>query len=120
MRCAAVLVILLAALVQAPPAWAHASLLKASPADGAVMPRAPASVSLTFNEPVSPLVMHLIGPDGAPIPLGPALAENQTVTMNVPQSLARGTHVLSWRVISADGHPVGGSVIFSIAWSAVV
>ena len=58
--------------------------------------------------------MHLIGPDGAPIPLGPALAENQTVTMNVPQSLARGTHVLSWRVISADGHPVGGSVIFSI------
>jgi copper transport protein len=28
--------------------------------------------------------------------------------------LQRGTHVLSWRVISADGHPVGGSLMFSI------
>ncbi len=28
--------------------------------------------------------------------------------------LRRGTYVLSWRVISADGHPVGGSVLFSI------
>jgi copper transport protein len=26
----------------------------------------------------------------------------------------RGTHVLSWRVVSADGHPVGGAVLFSI------
>ncbi|TGT50256.1 copper resistance protein CopC, partial [Mesorhizobium sp. M00.F.Ca.ET.170.01.1.1] len=25
-----------------------------------------------------------------------------------------GTHVLSWRVVSVDGHPVGGSALFSI------
>jgi len=28
--------------------------------------------------------------------------------------MPRGTHMLSWRVISADGHPVGGVVTFSI------
>src|SRR5262245_59445087 len=28
--------------------------------------------------------------------------------------LQRGTHVLSWRVISADGHPVGGALMFAI------
>src|SRR5262249_9186758 len=28
--------------------------------------------------------------------------------------LQRGTHLLSWRVISADGHPVGGTLMFSI------
>ena len=28
--------------------------------------------------------------------------------------MQRGTHVLSWRVISADGHPVGGALMFSI------
>jgi copper transport protein len=28
--------------------------------------------------------------------------------------LKTGTHTLSWRVISADGHPVGGSIVFSI------
>ena len=31
-----------------------------------------------------------------------------------PREWRRGTHVLSWRVISADGHPVGGSVMFSV------
>ncbi|MGN6461150.1 MAG: CopD family protein, partial [Pseudolabrys sp.] len=36
-------------------------------------------------------------------------------TLRIPVSgLARGTHVLSWRVVSADGHPVGGALLFSI------
>jgi copper transport protein len=113
-RCAAFILALLAALTHAPQAWAHASLLKASPADGAVMARPPSSLSLTFNEPVSPLVIRLIGPDGKPILLDDVTVENETITINAPRSMDRGTHVLSWRVISADGHPVGGSVIFSI------
>ena len=58
---------LLIALAHAGEACAHASLVKASPADGAVVPVAPAALSLTFNEPVSPLVIRLIGPDGASI-----------------------------------------------------
>ena len=28
--------------------------------------------------------------------------------------LADGTHVLVWRIVSADGHPVGGSLVFSV------
>ena len=105
---------LLIALTLTGEAYAHASLVKASPADGAVVPVAPAVLSLTFNEPVSPLVIRLIGPDGASIEPGAVVAENNTVTVTAPAPLQRGTHVLSWRVISADGHPVGGSVLFSI------
>ena len=29
-------------------------------------------------------------------------------------SLTDGTHVLVWRVVSEDGHPVGGSLVFSL------
>src|SRR3954463_6195157 len=105
---------LLIALALAGEAYAHASLVKASPADGAVVPVAPAVLSLTFNEPVSPLVIRLIGPDGASIEPDAVVAENNTVTVTAPATLKRGTHVLSWRVISADGHPVGGSLLFSI------
>jgi copper transport protein len=93
---------------------AHASLLTAVPADGAVMPDPPAALTLTFNEAVSPLVVRLIGPDGQSIAPLRVAAENATITVAAPQRLQRGTHVLSWRVISADGHPVGGSLIFSI------
>jgi copper transport protein len=105
---------LLIALAPASEACAHASLVKAAPADGAVMPLPPATLSLTFNEPVSPLVVRLIGPDGAPIAPTAITAEDTTITISAPPALRRGTHVLSWRVISADGHPVGGSLLFSI------
>jgi copper transport protein len=105
---------LLASLAHAPHASAHASLVKAEPADGAVIALAPAELRLRFNEPVSPLVMRLIGPSGEPIALGAVVAENASVAIATPGNLRRGTHVLSWRVISADGHPVGGTLIFSI------
>src|SRR6516162_7819414 len=108
------LIALLIALAPASEACAHASLVKAVPADGAVMPLPPATLTLTFNEPVSPLVVRLIGPDGAPIAPTAVTAEDTMITISAPPALRRGTHVLSWRVISADGHPVGGSLMFSI------
>jgi copper transport protein len=103
-------------IVAAPasPARAHAALVRAAPADGAVLPAAPPALTLTFNEPVSPLLIRLIGPDGEPIATPAVTAENTTVTVAAPPNLKRGTHVLSWRVISADGHPVGGALLFSI------
>ena len=59
------LLVLLGSLAFAPAAFAHASLVKAEPADGAMMADAPAALRLNFNEPVTPLVIRLIGPSGA-------------------------------------------------------
>ncbi|TJV37790.1 MAG: copper resistance protein CopC [Mesorhizobium sp.] len=95
-------------------AFAHAALIKTDPADGAVLAQAPARFSLTFSEPVSPLVLTLVKPDGTPAPLTDFRLSDQTVEIDNPQALKSGTHVLSWRVISADGHPVGGSLLFSV------
>jgi copper transport protein len=108
----AVLVGLLASLTQPSAAFAHAALVGSLPADGATLDQAPALLRLNFNEPVSPLVVRLIGPGGEA--LAPAVrAENSSLTITLPP-LPHGTHVLSWRVISADGHPVGGAVTFSV------
>jgi copper transport protein len=113
-RAAALVLSLLILLATGAQVWAHASLVKAEPADGAVVREAPATLKLTFNEPVSPLVMRLISPTGEPIALGDVATENATVTIVAPPDLRRGTHALSWRVISADGHPVAGALLFSI------
>lgn len=86
--------------------------MRAEPADGAMLAESPRALTLTFNEPVSPLVMRLIGPSGEVI-APPAVAENSVVTVTPPR-LRQGTHVLSWRVVSADGHPVGGSFMFTV------
>jgi copper transport protein len=114
----AFIVLLIVGLSQATDALAHASLIRAEPADGATLAEPPAIIKLTFNELVSPLVMRLIGPDGEVI-APQAVAENATVTVSPPR-LRQGTHALSWRVVSADGHPVGGSLVFSVGAPSTV
>ena len=95
-------------------AWAHASLVSSQPADGELLTVAPQSFTLTFNEPVSPLVLRLVRPDASSLPLPDFELDDTTLVVRAPQDMQRGTHVLSWRVVSQDGHPIGGSVIFSV------
>jgi len=111
---AALLVAIAAHIVLTVPANAHATLVSSEPADGAVVQAAPSRMVLTFNEPVSPLVLRLVSPDATTMVL-PATAEQESsLAVSLPSQLREGTHVLSWRVVSLDGHPVGGTVVFSI------
>ncbi|SEB90364.1 copper transport protein [Rhizobiales bacterium GAS191] len=105
---------LTAMLLSVSAAFAHASLLRAEPADRSVVPSAPQRLTLIFNEPVSPLVLKLIHADGTAFVLDRYTLHDTTLEIEAPTGLGNGTQVLSWRVISADGHPVGGSVLFSI------
>lgn len=104
--------LVLLALAPIPAAMAHAQLLSTEPAENAVLDIAPKAFVLTFNEPVSPLALKLIGPDGGATDV--EATGGTTVTVRAPTGLARGTHVLSYRVVSTDGHPIGGSLLFSI------
>ena len=75
--------------------------------------QAPPAVTLIFNEPVSPVSLKLVGDSGHTLELR-AEVSGEALIVTLPQSLPQGTHLLSWRVISTDGHPVGGSLTFSI------
>ena len=95
-------------------ASAHATLVRSEPADGAVLAAAPDGLVLVFNEPVSPLVLRLVGADGESVPLDDVAVSQETVTVGLPAGLGDGGWVVSWRVVSGDGHPIGGSVVFSV------
>ncbi|MGI6855871.1 copper resistance CopC/CopD family protein [Mesorhizobium sp. 1B3] len=95
-------------------AAAHASLVATRPSDGAVVDAPPALFTLSFSEPVSPLALRLVKPDGSASILDSFRLRDREVEIEMPGTLDRGTHVLSWRVVSEDGHPVGGSVVFSV------
>jgi copper transport protein len=113
-RIAALLLMVGAGIAAASPAWAHASLVGSDPRDNAVVAEPPRQIVLTFQEPVQPAVLRLFDPNGSSTALTDVRTVGQTLVITPPQSLVRGTHALSWRVISADGHPIGGTVIFSI------
>ena len=102
-------------LAGAPAAGAHAVLVESVPADGARLDRPPAEIRLRFNEPVQPVSVRVLGPGGQAIPLpGPVKAGDGTVIAPLPPELTAGTHVVSYRVSSGDGHPVAGSLLFGI------
>lgn len=74
----------------------------------------PAAVTLAFSEPVRPLVFRWFPPAGAAPVDAAGAAMGESVAVPLPPEPAQGTWLLSWRVVSADGHPVGGSSAFSI------
>nr|WP_240943170.1 copper resistance protein CopC [Planosporangium thailandense] len=100
----------------AAPASAHAALLQTDPQSGAVLPTAPAEAVLTFSEPVRivPNKIHIIGPDGRTVDGGAPRTEGPRLHIPMKQTTTRGTYLISYRVISADSHPVFGAIPFSI------
>ena len=114
MRLIAGLITLLSVVCFATGVSAHASLVAAEPADGSVLATAPKTVQLRFNEPITPAVISLIDASGKTRSDVAVRAVDQTITMTLPETLPRGTQIVSYRIISADGHPVAGSLVFSI------
>ncbi|WP_165570539.1 copper resistance protein CopC [Aeromicrobium sp. IC_218] len=100
--------------VGAGPASAHASLLSTDPADGTTVEAVPEQVTLTFNENIgNPAYVAITAPDGEQLELADVKAVDHTVTATVEPSGLRGVHEMSYRVVSADGHPVKGTVVFT-------
>ena len=114
----AVLLGLVALTLSATSAFAHASLLATTPADNAVLAAAPHAVEMQFNEPVGILLFTLLGPDGLKRDLTSVTKGGETVSVPLPDGLPQGTEALTWHIVSADGHPVAGTLIFSIGHAA--
>ncbi|MCQ9616052.1 copper resistance protein CopC/CopD [Paenalcaligenes niemegkensis] len=95
-------------------AFAHASLVSSTPAMGATLSSAPTQAQLVFNEPVSPLVLKLVEPDGTAINLSQIRTLPKGLALSLPPLIQQGSYALSWRVVSADGHPVSGALSFSV------
>ncbi|MFJ6195480.1 copper resistance CopC/CopD family protein [Micromonospora sp. NPDC092111] len=115
---AAGLLVALVTLLLAPagPASAHAVLSSSSPVASAVVPNAPSEVVLTFSESVRQVTgkIRVIAPDGSRADRGEPRFEGSVVTIGVDPSGPRGTYLVSYRVISADSHPVSGAFTYSV------
>lgn len=110
------LVALGALLAPAGPAEAHAALLSATPAPGSVIGSSPTEIVVHFSEAVTPVDgrVQVLAPDGKRIS-GTATASGSTLRIPVRKpSHPLGTYLVSYRVISADTHPVGGALTFSV------
>jgi copper transport protein len=114
MRILAFILLALGLIAPASGARAHASLVASEPADSAILRAPPASILLRFNEPVSPLAFKLIDAAGVAHDGLVVTSKGETIEIMPPVDPPTGTQTLSYRIVSADGHPVGGVVTYSI------
>ncbi len=113
--------ILLPGLAAAPPALAHAELLKASPAPGADLQRAPQAILLTFTEAVDVSLSGILVYDQHG-DLVPGLQKAKSapgvqfgMLALLTQTLSTGLYTVEWRAISADdGHATAGVFSFGV------
>ena len=122
-RCAAVpLAAGLLVAASAAPAFAHATLDQTSPTAGQVLDRSPKKVTLGFDESVEVALgaIRVYNSKGDRIGIGnpshPGGQQSQ-VQVDVPK-LNDDSYVVTWRVISADSHPVSGAFTFQVGQGA--
>jgi copper transport protein len=119
-RVAAVLAATLAAVLLVPAAaLAHATLEATSPARGANLKSEPRAVTFRFNEPVEGNfgAVRVYDARGARVDDNKVVhpgGRGPEVSVGLRSGLADGTYTATYRVISADSHPVSGGVVFSI------
>jgi copper transport protein len=102
-------------VLPAAPASAHAELEQTAPVAGTVLDQLPGEVTLTFSEQVRLVAdkIKIIAPDGTRADTGKPAVRDQELVIPVKPGGPRGTYTVSYRVISADSHPVSGGYSFS-------
>ena len=122
---ALVVLLIMAAMTLAwsTPAQAHTDLISSDPADGSQLTGAPSEIELTFNEPVATRFVRVaLTIDGEPMEEQPLRTSEGDGTRVVafldasqrPEAGQRARWRVDYRVSSGDGHPVTGSVRFTV------
>ncbi|HLJ62855.1 MAG TPA: copper resistance CopC family protein [Stellaceae bacterium] len=112
------ILVIMALLIGAHEARAHAFLDHANPAVGSSLHSPPAMVSLWFTQELEPAfsTVEVTDEAGARVDGGDAAvdASDQTLLHASLKKLAPGTYHVNWRVISVDTHPTEGRFNFEV------
>ncbi|MCU1448089.1 MAG: copper resistance protein CopC [Acidimicrobiales bacterium] len=103
--------------VTAPAASAHAVLLRTDPSPQTTVKSSPADVRLVFSESVEVSfgAIRVFDVDATRVDVGQIRRVQGNREVLVPvRHLKDGTYTVTWRVVSADGHPVHGGFSFYV------
>lgn len=111
---------LVAAVLTAAPAQAHAALVGTDPAAGAVLDQVPRRVALQFSEDIAPefvvVNVRVAGSEPERVRTSVETTTVRAMLDGVPTSSPPGTREtwqVDYRVVSVDGHPITGSLEFA-------
>ena len=99
-------------------ATGHTRLERSVPESGAHLAEVPRELRLTFSD--APELtftrLRLLGPDSVDVALGTLhLDSARTVVAAIRGPFSAGTYTVVWQIAGADGHPIRGRFMFTIA-----
>jgi methionine-rich copper-binding protein CopC len=101
------------------PSWAHAHLLKATPAQGSTVHGNPVEVTLQFTQDLEPALTRasVLGERGDQIESGATTVDqNERRTLHVPLKTGlSGTYHVNWHAVSTDSRETEGQYTFTVA-----
>ncbi|RBY89681.1 copper resistance protein CopC [Blastococcus sp. TF02A-30] len=111
-----------AGVVTAGPAAAHATLVSTEPGEGARLDSAPEEVALEFSEGVSlgAGYARVLDADGGRVDTGEAAVDGHVLTVPLEADLPEGGYLVTYRVVSADSHPIQGAFSFAVGDAELV
>ena len=101
-------------------AFAHAEISKTSPVKNAILTQPPKSVWIEFGESLLTLdtkvvnTLTVTNSKGKRVDKSPTIISGARATTKILGALKKGKHLVTYRVVSEDGHPVKGSYYFSV------
>ena len=97
------------------PASAHAGLSGSDPGDGASLQSLPSTISFTFTENIGNAFVAVTAPDGTTVETSEPSAVDRSVSVEgITDPGQQGVYSASYRVVSSDGHPVAGTITFTV------
>lgn len=108
----------LTSLVFGPPeAAAHSNPLSSKPTAGQQVHTSPAELSPTFNENVEPtlVTVRIADSDEAEVAAATRIVSGSVVRVPTSATSQPDDYTLAYQVASADGHPVTGQLVYSVA-----
>ncbi|MEW1844510.1 copper resistance protein CopC [Nonomuraea angiospora] len=100
-------------LLTSPAALAHDRLKASNPADRAKL-KSLETIELEFTSHMQLPTIVLDGPGGKPVPLDKPRVQGNKVFARPTGALLEGRYRIAWRVVSSDGHPIQGELVFTI------
>jgi copper transport protein len=106
----------LAALIAPASAAAHATLIATTPADGAVLDRAPQSVQVDFDDRihVAPGNAAVSNASNASVLAAAPRIAGHALVLPLRSGLADGSYSVRWSIVSDDGHREQGVLAFAV------
>ena len=109
--------VVLATLAAAPAAFGHATLQQSTPGNNSIARQSPREVTLQFSEAVETAFgsIRVYDCGGTRVDSGKIVRpSDSSVAVTLDRRLPAGTYTVTWRVISADAHPVAGAFTFHV------